>query len=115
MMSDELKIFAEMLLELKAVKQTLTQIQHQISPSLGQTEGWMRPDEAWFVLKPEGVISQRHLSDLRRAGVFNESKGEIRNVTPHGSRSTWEYYTPNCRKALQRHFRNPKVSYRDLR
>ncbi|MBW4539704.1 MAG: hypothetical protein KME43_11260 [Myxacorys chilensis ATA2-1-KO14] len=104
MTSDSEKLLAQMYLDQQKLMAEVRALRAQLDGHPAIADGWMNPTDAASALKPEGIKSARHLQKLRLNGAFSESKGEIRNVS-RGDRPTWEYYVPNCRKALQRHFR----------
>jgi hypothetical protein len=104
MTQDAETLLAELVLRVTSISSELKQLRSLVSGHPNFAEGWASPKDAAIALKNEGVKNQKHLQKLRLDGAFSESKGEIRNVST-GDRPTWEYYVPNCRKALQRHFK----------
>ena len=94
---------AQVVLELKAVRSELRQLKDTLNTITPQQEGWLPTIKAAEALNIDGVNGVRHLRDLKDAGVFSEVKGEIRDISK-GSRPTWQYHIPSCRKALRRHF-----------
>jgi hypothetical protein len=96
-------IIAELVLQVARLTSEISQLRAEVSGSPNFVEGWANPKDAAAALKNEGVKDHRHLQRLRLADVFNEGR-DIRNVS-QGDRPTWEYHTPNCRKALQRYFK----------
>jgi hypothetical protein len=110
MTQDTERMIAEMYLDLKAAMTEIRALKAQLEGHPGIGDGWMRTGEAAIALKPEGVISEKHLRKLLSLGAFSESKGEIRNVSRGAEQARWEYYTPKCRKALQRYFKALQAS-----
>lgn len=102
------KMLAEMFLRQERMMEEIRALRAQLEGHPAIADGWMNAADAAIALKPEGIKSARHLQKLRLEGGFSESKGEIRNVS-RGDRPTWEYHVPNCRKALQRHFRQVRA------
>jgi hypothetical protein len=101
-MSEVEKIAAETYLEVKRLREDVEALKSLLNGSHTLDEGWKEGAIAWKLLQCEGVKSQGHLADLRQAGVFCQSRGEIR--TKAGKRPTWQYNIKKCRKALQRYY-----------
>ncbi|MCY6492333.1 hypothetical protein [Leptolyngbya sp. GGD] len=104
MTPDSEKILAQMYLDQQKFMAEFREFRAQLEGHPTIADGWMDAKDAAIALKPEGIKSKRHLQTVRLDGAFSECKGEIRNVSK-GDRPTWQYHVPNCRKALQRHFR----------
>jgi hypothetical protein len=105
------QLIGKMFLELNALRAEVQQLRCELAESQQQqsqqvsqpTETWTGPAAAVEALRSEGIKSQSHLQALRLAGAFNESKGEIRNIS-QGQRPTWQYHLPKCRTALRRYY-----------
>lgn len=98
------QLIAETYLNLKLLLAEVDELKAQVKGHPGIGEGWMRSAEAAIALRAEGILNDRHLRKLLKAGVFSTQKGEIRNVST-GNRPTWEYNIPKCRAALAKHFK----------
>jgi hypothetical protein len=106
-MNDSEKILSELVLQVSTLTSEVVQLRSLVSGSPNFVEGWAVGKDAAAALKNEGVKNAKHLQRLRLDGAFSEGRGEIRNVS-RGDRPTWEYHVPNCRKALQRHFKKSR-------
>jgi hypothetical protein len=95
---------AELILQVAGLKSEVARLTDVVSGSPAFVEGWTTGKDAAIALRNEGVKSADHLKKLRLDGAFTEGR-DIRN-TSKGDRPTWEYHIPNCRKALQRHFKS---------
>jgi hypothetical protein len=104
MTKDSEKILAELVLQVSTLTSEVVQLRAVVSGNPNFVEGWAVARDAAAALKNEGVKNPKHLQRLRLDGAFSEARGEIRNLSK-GDRPTWEYHTPSCRKALQRHFK----------
>lgn len=96
-------IIAELVLQVAGLRQEIAQLRETVSGSPSMIEGWATAKNAAIALRNEGVKNARHLQTLRLSDVFTEGR-DIRNLSK-GDRPTWQYHVPNCRKALQRHFK----------
>lgn len=104
MISDSETLIAQMYLNQQRMMAEIKALRVALEGHPAISDGWMTEKDAAVALKAEGIKSASHLKKLRLDGAFSESKGEIRNVGK-GEIPRWQYYIPNCRKALQRYFR----------
>lgn len=94
---------AELVLQVASLRTEILKLQSIVSGQPAMLEGWATAKDAALALRNEGVKDHRHLQRLRLADAFTEGR-DIRNLS-RGDRPSWQYNVPNCRKALQRHFK----------
>lgn len=104
-------VLADILLTLKQLSADFAEMKRQnaelrqmLADKIPTHQGWLRTTQAAEALRPDGVRSVHQLRDFIEAGVFLESKGEIRNIGK-GDRSVWELYIPKAKSALHRYFK----------
>jgi hypothetical protein len=102
------QMIAEILLTVQRLESEVQSLKSRLEGHPGIADGWLRSKKAAIALKSEGVLDDKHLRKLLRAGVFSASKNEIRNRS-EGNRPTWEFNIPKCRDALRRYFKEFRV------
>ena len=98
------KMLAEMFLRQERMMQEIRALRAQLEGHPAIADGWMNEKDAAIALKTHGIKSPKQLKNLRLDGAFSEAKGEIHN-DGKGKTPRWLYHVPNCRKALDRRFR----------